>query len=162
MLAVIGSASAQLTISQVAAVGGSQKSWAGPNTNYVEIHNAGAAAVDLTGYAIQVTGGTSSTWTVIPFTSGLMIPAGGYAVVRIGNLPAYPYSPDNPSPNAGFTVNADVAVANPPMSFLGAKVATSPTYRRRSRAHAPSRTPTSSTSSASAAPTAARASPHPP
>jgi hypothetical protein len=42
-----------VVISQVNGTGLVQGSWAGPNVNFVEVHNTGSAAADMSGYAVQ-------------------------------------------------------------------------------------------------------------
>jgi subtilisin-like proprotein convertase family protein len=51
-----------------------------PNADYVEIYNAGPAARDLTGYAVQIAGSTSTSWTVINLSGS--IASKSYALIR--------------------------------------------------------------------------------
>ncbi|MBY0262801.1 MAG: lamin tail domain-containing protein, partial [Phycisphaerales bacterium] len=48
------SADAQVRVSQVYG-GGALNAWT-PNADYVELYNAGASAVDMTGWAVQLAG----------------------------------------------------------------------------------------------------------
>jgi subtilisin-like proprotein convertase family protein len=118
-------AQAQVMISQLNATGATQRSWAGPTAEYVEIHNAGASSVDLTGWAIQTTNSaTGTTWFVRPFPAGFTVQAGRYALMQFGTAGTPLNSPNNPDDVYGFVPAADIfASANPILSSLGGKVA---------------------------------------
>jgi len=73
-----------MKISQVYAGGGVEAS--GFDADYVELHNAGESAVNLTGSTLLVAGPVGSTWTRIPL-SGL-VPAGGFVLVQMGESAA--------------------------------------------------------------------------
>jgi subtilisin-like proprotein convertase family protein len=118
-----------LKISQVNGTGSTQNSWSGPTASYVELHNTGASAADLTGYAVQVTFSTGTSWGVVPFPAGFTIPAGGYALVQVGNARTPNNDPNNPSDSSatqspGFLITPDV-VGSPPfvLASSGGKVA---------------------------------------
>lgn len=74
-----GGPGAQVRISQVCGAGGLNDSC--PPFDFVELHNAGGSAASLAGWTLQLGLGSSATWTAIPL-EGLVIPAGGYALVR--------------------------------------------------------------------------------
>jgi len=77
-------ASAQLAISQL--FGGATTSTAGnpaaPNGDFVEIFNRSCVAVNLDAYTVQISGGSSSTWTVIQLPNFQLEP-GAYYCIRL-------------------------------------------------------------------------------
>jgi hypothetical protein len=75
-----GAASGQVVISQV--YGGGGNSGAPFNRDFVELFNKGNTPVDLTGYSVQYSAATSTTWTPNVITSGT-IPANGYFLVQL-------------------------------------------------------------------------------
>ena len=103
-------------ISQIDGTGVTQNSWAGPTANYVELHNTGAAAADLSGYALQSTFSTGTSWGVVPFPAGFTIPAGRYALVQLGNARTPHNDPNDPTDGQatqcpGFLISPDVVGA---------------------------------------------------
>jgi hypothetical protein len=116
-------------ISQIDGTGVTQNSWAGPTANYVELHNTGTSAADLSGYALQSTFSTGTSWGVVPFPAGFMIPAGKYALVQLGNARTPHNDPNDPTDGQatqcpGFLISPDVVgVASFSLSSSGGKIA---------------------------------------
>ena len=80
-------------INQVYGGGGNSRA---PLTNdFVELHNSGSTAVDLTGWSVQYASSTGTTWGGAQLTvlNGV-VPAGGYYLVRLaaGSTPV-PHCP---------------------------------------------------------------------
>ncbi|MFO0588746.1 MAG: lamin tail domain-containing protein [Polyangiaceae bacterium] len=70
-----------VVISQVYGAGGN--SGATYNRDFVELHNRGASAQSLTGWAVQYASAAGNTWTATALSGS--IPAGGYYLVGLGN-----------------------------------------------------------------------------
>jgi Lamin Tail Domain len=100
------SADAQVRISQV--YGGGGLNAYTPNADYVELYNAGGAAVDMTGWAVQLASTTGTTWQVLALPSGATIPAGGYYLIRTENAVSTGYAL---SPDASFTTGTNLSSA---------------------------------------------------
>jgi beta-lactamase superfamily II metal-dependent hydrolase len=75
--AVVGTP--KVVISQVYGGGGNAGSTY--KSDYIELHNAGTASQDLTGWSVQYASATGSSWTNRTNLSG-SIPAGGYFLVQ--------------------------------------------------------------------------------
>jgi hypothetical protein len=73
----LSSASSGVVISQI--YGGGGNTGAYYKNDFVELHNRGATAVDLTGWSVQTASANGSTWTVTNLSGS--IPAGGYYLV---------------------------------------------------------------------------------
>jgi uncharacterized protein (TIGR03437 family) len=77
-----GSASSKIVISQVFGGGGNTGS---PFRNdFIEIFNAGAAPVNLTGWSVQYASATASTWSATPLTPFVLAPGQYYLVQQAG------------------------------------------------------------------------------
>jgi hypothetical protein len=103
-----------------------QHSWAGPIADYIELHNTSAAAVDLTGWAIQTAANNGTTWTVRPLPAGFTVPANGYSLLQLGvpigsGTPLS--SPNNTDDIYGFVLNPDFVLSGGLLSSLGGKIA---------------------------------------
>jgi len=89
-----GTAQAQVVISQ--AYGGGGNSGAPVKSDYIELHNNGATAVDLTGWSVQYASVTGTSWQVTTLNGS--IAPGGYHLVKqgdgAGSQPALP-TPDS-------------------------------------------------------------------
>lgn len=71
-------AQAQVVVSQV--YGGGGNSGATLKSDFIELHNNGTTAVDLTGWSVQYASSTGNTWQTTPLSGS--IPAGGYYLVK--------------------------------------------------------------------------------
>jgi uncharacterized protein len=71
-------ASSDVLISQV--YGGGGNSGATFTNDFVELHNVGSAAVDLTGWSVQYASASGTTWQVTPLAGS--VPAGAYYLVQ--------------------------------------------------------------------------------
>ncbi|WP_337054354.1 Calx-beta domain-containing protein [Pseudoxanthomonas sp. USHLN014] len=71
-------AQAQVVISQV--YGGGGNSGATYTNDFIELHNTGTAAVDLSGYSVQYASASGTSWAVTALSGSL--PAGGYYLVQ--------------------------------------------------------------------------------
>ncbi len=80
MIAVSFSAFSQVRISQIYGAGGN--AGASFTNDFVELFNAGTAAVDISGYSIQYASATGTTWQVTTITAGT-IQAGHYFLVQL-------------------------------------------------------------------------------
>lgn len=80
-LAFAGTAQAQVVISQV--YGGGGNSGAPYKNDFIELHNTGATAVDVSGWTLQYASSTGSSWTNRTVLSGTIAP-GGYFLVSQG------------------------------------------------------------------------------
>ncbi|MCD7097974.1 lamin tail domain-containing protein [Stenotrophomonas sp. MMGLT7] len=78
VLALAGQAQAQVVISQV--YGGGGNSGATYRSDFVELHNNGTQAVDLSGWSLQYASAAGSSWQVTPLAGS--IAAGGYYLVK--------------------------------------------------------------------------------
>ena len=95
-IALATPASANVMISQI--YGGGGNSGAPLTNDFVELHNSGATAVDVTGWSVQYASAAGTSWSGAQLTllSG-SIPAGGYYLVQLA---------------AGATPSAAVLVAS--------------------------------------------------
>jgi hypothetical protein len=117
-----------LVISQV--YGGGGISGASLFTNdYIELHNSGSTAVDLTGLSVQSAPAASAgTWTVQPLPPGATIEPGGYFLIQeiagtatVGPLPAPDFVPAAPSPVLNVSGTAGkIAVMPSTTAIVGA------------------------------------------
>jgi subtilisin-like proprotein convertase family protein len=126
---VNGTPNPAIKISQVNGTGLTQSSWAGPTANYVEVHNTGGSAANLSGNAIQVTTSSGTSWGVFPFPTGFTIPAGRYALVQVSAARLPHNDPNDPGDSSatqspGFLISPDV-VGSPSFQLTssGGKVA---------------------------------------
>lgn len=76
---IAGPAQAQVVISQV--YGGGGNSGAPYKSDFIELHNTGATAIDVSGWSVQYGSASGTTWTGKTALSG-SIPAGGYYLVK--------------------------------------------------------------------------------
>jgi uncharacterized protein YjdB len=110
-----GTCASGLVISQVYGAGGNGGNGASSFANdFIELHNGGAAPVDLAGYAVQYAAATGTSWLVTALPS-VTLAAGGYFLVQEsaggGTAPALP------TPDATGTIS---------MSATAGKVALTP------------------------------------
>ena len=78
--AAAGSAQAQVVISQ--AYGGGGNSGAQYKSDFIELHNNGTSAVDLTGWSVQYASTTGSGWSTATTPLSGSIAAGGYYLIK--------------------------------------------------------------------------------
>ncbi len=78
LLLIAGSASAQIVVSQVYGAGGNSGSTL--RSDFIELHNNGTTAVNLSTWSVQYASSTGTTWTRTNLTGS--IPAGGYFLVK--------------------------------------------------------------------------------
>jgi predicted extracellular nuclease len=78
MLALTGTAGAQVVVSQV--YGGGGNSGATLKSDFIELRNNGPAAVSLDGWSVQYASSSGSSWQVTALQGG--IAAGGYYLVK--------------------------------------------------------------------------------
>ncbi|WP_242109249.1 lamin tail domain-containing protein [Luteimonas aquatica] len=103
-----GAAQAQVTISQV--YGGGGNSGATLKSDFIELHNNGTSAVDLTGWSVQYASATGSSWQVTTL-SGSIAPGAYYLVKEADGSGG---TASLPTPDATGTI---------PMSGTAGKVA---------------------------------------
>jgi predicted extracellular nuclease len=110
--------SADVVISQV--YGGGGNSGATLKNDFIELHNRGAAAVDLTGWSVQYASAAGTTWTLTAL-SGSIAPGGYYLVQEAQgtggttNLP----TPDATGTIAMSATAAKVALVNDAVALSG-------------------------------------------
>jgi uncharacterized protein len=75
-----GTAHAEVVISQ--AYGGGGNSGAPVKSDFIELHNNGAIAADVSGWSVQYTSAAGTTWQKTDIPAGTSIPAGGYLLIR--------------------------------------------------------------------------------
>lgn len=114
-------ASAAVMISQV--YGGGGNSGAPLNNDFVELHNNGAAAVNVAGWSVQYASAAGTTWGGAQLTalSG-SIPAGGYFLVQLGagaNTPAPLPTPDAVGTTAMSATAGKVALVSSTAALTG-------------------------------------------
>lgn len=104
-LCLAGPAGAAVMISQVYGGGGNAGA---PYTNdYVELHNSGTAAVDLSGWSIQYASASGTSWggsQLTPLTGS--IAAGGYYLVQLAAGAASPAALPAPDATGSTTMSA--------------------------------------------------------
>ncbi|SDY60490.1 hypothetical protein SAMN04487939_10415 [Lysobacter sp. yr284] len=114
-----GTAQAQVVISQ--AYGGGGNSGAPVKSDYIELHNNGATAVDLTGWSVQYASVTGTSWQVTTLNGS--IAPGGYHLVKqgdgAGTQPALP-TPDSVGAINMSGSNFKVALVNNIVALSGA------------------------------------------
>ncbi|WP_133500561.1 lamin tail domain-containing protein [Cognatilysobacter terrigena] len=90
---IVGPANAQVVISQV--YGGGGNSGAPYKSDFIELHNTGASAVDVSTWSVQYASSTGTSWQKTNLSGS--IPAGAYYLVKeadgAGTQPALP-TPD--------------------------------------------------------------------
>ena len=83
-------------------------------SDWIELHNNGAAEVDLTGWSLSDDSGDPSQWI---FPTGSMISAGGYLVLLADNpdapIPGATYLHTTSTPNSRASITWSNASANP-------------------------------------------------
>ncbi len=83
-LALLGApAQAAVMISQV--YGGGGNGGAPYLNDFVELHNSGSSAVSLSGYSLQYSSATGSSWANQNIALNGTIPAGGYYLIQMGS-----------------------------------------------------------------------------
>jgi uncharacterized repeat protein (TIGR01451 family) len=113
----------QVVISQ--AYGGGGNSGSTYTNDYVELHNNGTSAVDITNWSVQYSTNGTTTWTPTPLcpTGTCSIPAGGYFLVKesagTGGTTALP-TPDVTGSIAMGATSARVALVNNTNALSGA------------------------------------------
>ncbi len=109
---------AEIVISQV--YGGGGNSGATYTNDFIELHNNGSAAVDITGWSVQYASATGSTWTVTTL-SGTLQP-GAYFLVQeaagAGGTTPLP-TPDATGSIAMSGTNGKVALINSTTALTG-------------------------------------------
>jgi predicted extracellular nuclease len=112
-------AQAQVVISQVFGGGGNTN--APFRSDFVELFNAGATPVDITGWSVQYASSTGTSWNATALSG--TIPAGGYFLVKqadgAGTQPALP-TPDAIGTAAMAGGNGKVALSNTTAALSGA------------------------------------------
>ncbi len=99
LLALAGTAQAQVVISQV--YGGGGNSGATYRSDFIELHNNGAAPVDLTGWTLQYGSSGGSTWGGRTALSGSIAPGAYYLVKQADGSGG---TVDLPAPDATGTI----------------------------------------------------------
>ena len=114
-----GTESPQVVISQV--YGGGGNSGATYKNDFVELYNAGTAAVSLNGWSVQYTSAAGTTWSNRTNLTGMIAP-GGYYVVREGAGAAGTLAvPANDSGNIAMSATAGkVALVSSTTALAGA------------------------------------------
>ncbi|QWP78487.1 lamin tail domain-containing protein [Lysobacter sp. K5869] len=79
--AAAGSAQAQVVISQ--AYGGGGNTGSKYTNDYIELHNNGSTAVNLTGWSVQYASAAGTSWSTTPLT-GSIAPGGYYLIKEAG------------------------------------------------------------------------------
>lgn len=117
--AAAGTAQAQVVISQ--AYGGGGNSGAPVKSDYIELHNNGTTAVDLSGWSVQYASVTGTSWQVTTLNGS--IAPGGYHLVKqgdgAGSQPALP-TPDSVGAINMSGSNFKVALVNSTAALSGA------------------------------------------
>lgn len=107
-----GSCLPQLTISQVYGAGGNAAGGGNPaavwKNDYVELHNRGALAVNLSGYSLQYGSTSNTTWSGVNALVGT-IPADGYFLVKLAGG----------ANGVDLTVTPDQTVTSSPLNLSG-------------------------------------------
>ncbi|SFK46894.1 lamin tail domain-containing protein [Lysobacter sp. cf310] len=114
-----GGAQAQVVVSQV--YGGGGNSGATLKSDFIELRNNGATAVDLSGWSVQYASSAGTTWARTPLTGS--IPAGGYYLIKQADGAGG--TVDLPTPDATGTLAmagtaGKVALVNNNVSLTGA------------------------------------------
>jgi hypothetical protein len=97
---IVAPVAGKIVISQVYAGGG--RWWSDYSHDYVEVYNSGTAPVSLAGWALQLTGGTGTLWSVIPLKG--TIPAKGFYLVALAGG-AYAYDLPAADANGSFDLS---------------------------------------------------------
>jgi hypothetical protein len=97
--------SASVVISQV--YGGGNNTGATYQNDFVELHNTGRAAADLTGWSVQYAPGGGTTWQVTSLPA-VSLPAGAYFLVKESGGTSY----GSPLPAADATGTTNIKVSN--------------------------------------------------
>lgn len=117
--AAAGTAQAQVVISQ--AYGGGGNSGSPVKSDYIELHNNGTTAVDLSGWSVQYASVTGTSWQVTTLNGS--IAPGGYHLVKqgdgAGTQPALP-TPDSVGAINMSGTNFKVALVNGTVALSGA------------------------------------------
>jgi hypothetical protein len=104
-----GAQSTTLVISQV--YGGGGNTGAPYNADYIELHNVSTSAISLSGYSVQYSSATGTTWTAaaLPASS---IPAGGYFLIQtttVGTVGSALPTPDHVTATATPAVSLNMS-----------------------------------------------------
>ena len=114
-----GSAHAQVVVSQV--YGGGGNTGATLRSDFIELHNNGTSAVNLSGWSVQYASSTGTTWTRTNLSG--TIAAGGYFLVKqadgAGGTVSLP-TPDTTGTIAMSGTAGKVALVNDQVSLSGA------------------------------------------
>ena len=117
--AYLAPAQAQVVISQV--YGGGGNSGAPLKSDFVELFNAGASPVDITGWSVQYASSSGTSWQATALSG--TIPAGGYFLVKqadgAGAQPALP-TPDAVGAIAMAGASGKVALSDTAAALSGA------------------------------------------
>jgi uncharacterized protein len=120
LLLFAGASNAQVVVSQV--YGGGGNTGAPFRSDFIELHNNGVAAVDLSTWSVQYASSTGTTWARTNLTGS--IAAGGYYLVKQADgagttLPALP-TPDATGTIAMSGTAGKVALVNNQTTLTGA------------------------------------------
>ncbi|HZP67357.1 MAG TPA: lamin tail domain-containing protein [Rudaea sp.] len=112
-LAGAAAADAQVVISQV--YGGGGNSGATYKNDFIELFNAGSTAQDLTGWSVQYSGATNSSWTGVTNLTSVTLQPGEYYLIQeaagAGGTTSLPTADATGSINMSAT-NGKVALVN--------------------------------------------------
>jgi uncharacterized protein len=118
LLLIAGSASAQVVVSQVYGAGGN--SGATLRSDFIELHNNGTTAVNLSTWSVQYASSTGTTWSRTNLTGS--IAAGGYFLVKqadgTGGTVSLP-TPDTTGTIAMSGTAGKIALVNNQTSLTG-------------------------------------------
>jgi len=117
-----GTCASGLVISQV--YGGGGNGGALFRNDYIELHNGGATAVDLNGFAVQYASAAGTSWQVTTLPA-VVVPAGGYFLIAENSNAAVgtPLAPDFTAPGTGIAMqvnNGKVALTASTTALSGA------------------------------------------
>ena len=85
LILFMGAASAQAAVLISQVYGGGGNAGATWRNDFVELHNTGAAAVDVSGWSLQYTSAAGTSWGSQKVTLSGSLPAGGYLLVQLGS-----------------------------------------------------------------------------
>ena len=107
LLAVAGSAQAQVVISQVyGGAGCTSASCATYDRDYIELFNKGSSSITLNGYSVQYhSKSTSGAWSVSALPASVTIPAGAYYLIAESSSAAGNYVNVLPTPDLDVTTS---------------------------------------------------------
>lgn len=113
------SQSTTLVVSQVYGAGGN--TGALYNADYVELHNVSASAINLSGYSIQYSAATSTTWSSVYALPAQSVPAGGYYLILMSTVGTVGAA--LPTPDATATPSIAMAAASGKIALVNGTTA---------------------------------------